>query len=152
MFRLLRYFTFNAKEFLFIFPGKLLFIGRSKLCKRYSSHTVQANIKLIEAKYLWKRLQGRLTYPSQSVSRHVCCSNQGDKDEGAPSKTELIDARIIYSVAPALGHNQVNINCYFFNFRQKVTVIILIMLATMKTRTWWYKYLLLSTFSRFIQI
>ena len=46
-------------------------------------------------------------HPSNVSRCSVHCSNSSDKYQTRPSNDQMKDAKVIYSVAPATGHNQV---------------------------------------------
>lgn len=56
--------------------------------------------------------QNHLVYGKSLFRKHsrrtstYCCYGMEKKNPSFPSKQQLLDARVIYSIAPALGHNQ----------------------------------------------
>lgn len=45
-------------------------------------------------------------YSFKIIRHSICCSNLSDNHSTTPSITQTTDAKVIYSVAPALGHNK----------------------------------------------
>lgn len=55
---------------------------------------------------------GRTNLLKHNGASSICCSFSTEKDPLLPSIQQLTDARLIYSVSAALGHNKV-LTCYF---------------------------------------
>lgn len=86
----------------------MLFLAPYQSCRRYKCIKSQPNIKILERRCLWKLSRGERSYLSQPVGPRVQCADGGHKEELTAPNKELMDACVVYSVAPAMGHNQVN--------------------------------------------
>jgi hypothetical protein len=52
-------------------------------------------------------------YFSRSIGTSISCSNGIGNDPYIPSNEKVTNAKLIYAVAPAMGHNQVYLAEYF---------------------------------------
>ncbi|KAA8547025.1 hypothetical protein F0562_003454 [Nyssa sinensis] len=53
-----------------------------------------------------KHVRSGRRYSSKSIGTFISCSNGAGKSPYVPSGTQLNEAKVIYCVAPAMGHNQ----------------------------------------------
>lgn len=80
---------------------------RQHLCK-WKSHTwVHFDTRFLENRFLNKNLRSVRACISKRID--VCCSNATGNDPCVTTEENLTDARVIYAVAPAMGHNQVRL-------------------------------------------
>lgn len=74
-------------------------------CKRGIQNGLGVSI-FVGHKCLQNHLTLRRKYSSKCIGASISCSFSSDKDQILPSFQQLSDARVIYCVAAALGHNQ----------------------------------------------
>lgn len=67
----------------------------------YANGYVEKNVKPIRA------------YSQRTKRSYVCCSSNPQINHFLPSETELLNGKVIYSVAAAMGHNKVCRPCFF---------------------------------------
>lgn len=54
-------------------------------------------------------------YCPRTKRSFVCCSNNPEMNHFLPSKLELLNSKVIYSVAAAMGHNKVDSRAFYYN-------------------------------------
>ncbi|RVW86898.1 hypothetical protein CK203_036059 [Vitis vinifera] len=80
--------------------GSLVLLVQHNVCKLKNHGRFGSDTKFSGDGYFRKHLKSGRRYFSKSRGPFVSCSL-------VPSTSELSDARVIYCVAPAMGHNQV---------------------------------------------
>ncbi|KAK4760824.1 hypothetical protein SAY87_005717 [Trapa incisa] len=88
-----------------ILSGSMPFLAPCQYCERYKP---RPNIRIMERRCLWMLSRGERRRLSQPCGHGVRCADGGHKEELTALDKELMDACVIYSVAPAMGHNQVS--------------------------------------------
>ncbi|EEF46048.1 Histone deacetylase, putative [Ricinus communis] len=68
--------------------------------------SVQQASLFLRCRHFSQHVMSSRDHCNRSIRACICCSNSFEKDPNLPSIQQLTDARIIYSVAPAMGHNQ----------------------------------------------
>ncbi|XP_031387437.1 histone deacetylase 14 [Punica granatum] len=86
--------------------GRMLFMAQHQPFKRYHCLKPPSNIKILGHRCLWKQSRGGRRYVSQPSGIRIQCADGANEDSHKASNKELMDARVIYSVATAMGHNQ----------------------------------------------
>ncbi|XP_059649709.1 histone deacetylase 14, chloroplastic isoform X2 [Cornus florida] len=83
--------------------GNVLFLVRRHIIKWKSHHRFGSDSG---NQNICEHLRSGKRYSSKSIRTSICCSNDAGKGPYVPSITQVTDAKVIYSVAPAKGHNQ----------------------------------------------
>ena len=87
--------------------GNMLFFVRRHLYKWKSHNRNSMNGKPVGDQFFPKNFRrGRKCF-SRSIGASISCSNGIGKDLYVASDERITNARVIYAVAPAMGHNQV---------------------------------------------
>ncbi|CAI9758337.1 unnamed protein product [Fraxinus pennsylvanica] len=60
----------------------------------------------VNNRFLKKNVKLEKAYSSKKSRGSVYCLNNPENDPCVPSETQLLNAKVIYSVAPAMGHNK----------------------------------------------
>lgn len=84
---------------------------RCHLYKWKSHYRIDADGKFLEHQFFPKNLRRERRFYARSIGASITCSNDIGKDPYVLSNVKISDARLIYAVAPAMGHNQVY-NCF----------------------------------------
>ena len=88
--------------------GNVLFFVRHHLYKWKSHIRIDMDGKFAGGQFSPKKLRGGRRCFSRSIGgASISCSNSMGKDPYVPSNEKITNARLIYAVAPAMGHNQV---------------------------------------------
>ncbi|KAG6660659.1 hypothetical protein CIPAW_03G120300 [Carya illinoinensis] len=82
-----------------------MFLVRHHLYKWKSHFRIDADGKFVEDQFFPKNLRSGRRF-LRSIGASITCSNGIGKDPYIPSNEKISDARLIYAVAPAMGHNQ----------------------------------------------
>ncbi|KAF5480579.1 hypothetical protein F2P56_001318 [Juglans regia] len=85
-------------------PGNM-FLVRHHLYKWKSHFRIDADGKFVEDQFFPKNLRSGRRF-LRSIGASITCSNGIGKDPYILSNEKISDARLIYAVAPAMGHNQ----------------------------------------------
>lgn len=85
--------------------GNALFLVRKHLCKWKSHSRFDLDAKFVRGRILNKSWRGRRCF-SEKAETPISCSNGTGEDPFIPVNKKLSDARVIYAVAPAMGHNK----------------------------------------------
>ncbi|XVF14817.1 hypothetical protein REPUB_Repub09cG0094100 [Reevesia pubescens] len=94
--------TFSPQSF----AGTVMFLVRNRLLKWKHHNTFSLNTRLWGHGRFYKHsISGRKCF-SKKIETSVSCSYSTEKNDTLPSMKQLSDARVIYAVAPALGHNK----------------------------------------------
>ncbi|GFP80655.1 histone deacetylase 14 [Phtheirospermum japonicum] len=83
--------------------GDLFYKDRHHICwwkKHFTNGVDKKNASLA------KDMKPLKAYSEQRKSGTICCLNGPEKNLCLPSETELLNGKVIYSVAPAIGHNK----------------------------------------------
>lgn len=86
--------------------GNALFLVRKHLCKWKNHSRFDLDEKFVRDRILNKSWRGRRCF-SEKAETPISCSNGTGEDPFIPVNKKLSDARVIYAVAPAMGHNKV---------------------------------------------
>ncbi|XP_050257242.1 histone deacetylase 14, chloroplastic-like isoform X1 [Quercus robur] len=87
--------------------GNVLFFVRHHLYKWKSHIRIDMDGKFAGGQFSPKKLRGGRRCFSRSIGgASISCSNSMGKDPYVPSNEKITNARLIYAVAPAMGHNQ----------------------------------------------
>lgn len=90
-----------------LFSGSVFSLLDHHLRKWKTYHGRGLDMRFVVNRSFWENLKGNKRYFSKRVGAPICCSTANRSDSFLPSNEQLSDARLIYSVAPAMGHNQV---------------------------------------------
>ncbi|XP_050141741.1 histone deacetylase 14, chloroplastic isoform X3 [Malus sylvestris] len=82
-----------------------LFLVRKHLCKWKSHSRFDLDAKFVRDRILNKSWRRRRCF-SEKAETPISCSNGTGEDPFIPVNKKLSDARVIYAVAPAMGHNK----------------------------------------------
>ncbi|XP_070678518.1 histone deacetylase 14, chloroplastic isoform X3 [Malus domestica] len=85
--------------------GNALFLVRKHLCKWKSHSRFDLDAKFVRDRILNKSWRRRRCF-SEKAETPISCSNGTGEDPFIPVNKKLSDARVIYAVAPAMGHNK----------------------------------------------
>lgn len=88
--------------------GNALFLARQHLCKWKNHSRFDLEAKFVRNRILNKSLRSGRRCLSEKTEASISCSTGTGVDPLIPVNKKLSDARIIYAVAPAMGHNQVH--------------------------------------------
>lgn len=88
------------------FAGTLMFLVRNHVVKwknhnRFTFDTTPSG----HGRFCKHSISGKKCF-LKNIKTSVACSYSSEKNDTLPSVKELTDARVIYAVAPALGHNK----------------------------------------------
>ncbi|XP_022774749.1 histone deacetylase 14-like isoform X2 [Durio zibethinus] len=88
------------------FAGTVMFLVRNHELKWKNHNRFSLNTKLLGDGHFCKHsISGRKCF-SKNIRSSVSCSYSTEKNDTLPSVKQLSDARVIYAVAPALGHTK----------------------------------------------
>ncbi|KAJ7945227.1 Histone deacetylase [Quillaja saponaria] len=88
------------------FSGNVLFVVGQHLSKWKTNNRTELQTRFFGNRFFHKNLRrGRRCF-SKSIRTCFSCTNGIRNDSYIPSYEKLTEARVIYSVAPAMGHNQ----------------------------------------------
>lgn len=88
--------------------GNLLFLACRNLCKWKNHDRFGSDLRFVRNNSsLQKNIKSRKRYSSKINSASISCSNNVGNDSNGFSTAQLNEAKVIYCVAPAMGHNQV---------------------------------------------
>ena len=88
--------------------GNVIFFVRHHLYKWKSHIRIDVDGKFVGGQFSPKKLRrGRRCFSRSIGGASISCSNSMGKDLYVPSNEKITNARLIYAVAPAMGHNQV---------------------------------------------
>ncbi|XVF58803.1 hypothetical protein PTKIN_Ptkin07bG0095500 [Pterospermum kingtungense] len=86
--------------------GTVMFLVRNHVLKWKNHNRFTPNTTPWGHGRFCKRLISGKKCFSKNIKTSVACSYSTEKDDTLPSIKQLTDARVIYAVAPALGHNK----------------------------------------------
>ncbi|PQP91789.1 histone deacetylase 14 isoform X1 [Prunus yedoensis var. nudiflora] len=86
--------------------GNALFLARQHLCKWKNHSRFDLEAKFVRNRILNKSLRRGRRCLSEKREASISCSTGTGEDPLIPVNKKLSDARVIYAVAPAMGHNQ----------------------------------------------
>ncbi|XP_022773809.1 histone deacetylase 14-like isoform X2 [Durio zibethinus] len=88
------------------FAGTVMFLVRNHELKWKNHNRFSLNTKLLgDGRFCKHSISGRKCF-SKNIRSSVTCSYSTEKNDTLPSVKQLSDARVIYAVAPALGHTK----------------------------------------------
>nr|KJB75253.1 hypothetical protein B456_012G036200 [Gossypium raimondii]KJB75256.1 hypothetical protein B456_012G036200 [Gossypium raimondii] len=87
------------------FAGTMVFLVRNQVQQWKNHCRFSANTMLSEHRFYKHLLSGRKCV-SKNTKTSVSCSYSTEQNDTLPSINQLSDARVIYAVAAALGHNK----------------------------------------------
>ncbi|PSS26619.1 Histone deacetylase, partial [Actinidia chinensis var. chinensis] len=73
---------------------------------KWKNHPTFGSYAKLDSRCILEHIRSRRRYSSNTYGASISCSTGAVKDFSLPSDTQLADAKVIYSVAPAMGHNQ----------------------------------------------
>ncbi|OMP08590.1 Histone deacetylase superfamily, partial [Corchorus capsularis] len=88
------------------FAGNVMFLVRNNVVKWKSHRRFSLNTALLGRGCFCKPSIARKKAYSKGIKTSVSCSYSTEESNSLPSLKQLSDARVIYAVAPALGHNK----------------------------------------------
>ena len=86
--------------------GNMFFLVQNHIHK-WKNHPRFGSYAKLDSRCILEHIRSRRRYSSNTYGASISCSTGAAKDFYLPSDTQLADAKVIYSVAPAMGHNQV---------------------------------------------
>ncbi|KAL7255231.1 hypothetical protein ACSBR1_009402 [Camellia fascicularis] len=87
------------------FGGNLFFLAQNHIRKWKNHPRFGSDAKIMGHGCILKHMRPR-RYSSKNFGASISCSTGVKEDSFVPPPTQLADAKVIYSVAPAMGHNQ----------------------------------------------
>nr|XP_023899914.1 histone deacetylase 14-like [Quercus suber] len=97
----------NEDQIIVFVLGNVLFFVRHHLYKWKSPIRIDVDGKFVGGQFSPKKLRsGRRCFSRSIGGASISCSNSMGKDLYVPSNEKITNARLIYAVAPAMGHNQ----------------------------------------------
>ncbi|XP_020534435.1 histone deacetylase 14 isoform X2 [Jatropha curcas] len=79
---------------------------QSDPCKWKNCQRIDVSTEFVRHRHFQKQAIVWRKHCSKSIGASISCSYSFEKDPNLPSIQKLTDARVMYSVAPAMGHNQ----------------------------------------------
>lgn len=101
----------SQEQILLVLLGNALLLVRRRLCGWKKIHTrFGLDVGPLRSTSYHKNLRNGSGCFSKRRDITISCSAGVDKDSYVPSNEKLTDARVIYAVAPAMGHNRVQLD------------------------------------------
>lgn len=83
-----------------------LFLVQNHIRKWQNNPRFGSGAQIVGHGRILKHMRSSKRYSSKSFGAHICCSTGVEKDFILPPITQLAETKVIYSVAPAMGHNK----------------------------------------------
>lgn len=99
-----------SQEQMLLMLGNALLLVRRGLCK-WKNHTrFNFDVGSLRSTFFHKNLRSGSRCFATRRDLSISCSAGNDKDSYEPADEKLTNAKVIYAVAPAMGHNQVQLD------------------------------------------
>lgn len=92
-----------------LISGSVFLLVDHHLSKWKISNGCDLDVRYFVNRFLHKNHKGNKRYLSKCIEAPISCSSITRNDSFLPSNEQQNSAKLIYSVAPAMGHNQVQV-------------------------------------------